>query len=140
LLERTRADAVGATPRAGWPLIDSFAHCVDKFTGGLRRHARCGELSPQSHPMCQEEQEEADHAMALWEHAMSEQRAAEDELHAARHRRHAPTLQALNWKLERLRYRADLLLASAVRARLELAPDEPASMRAEERPDGMRGG
>jgi hypothetical protein len=131
----------GATTgdRAAHP-IDSFAHCVDNFTQRGFAHVRCAGPPSQSRSMCLEEQEEANHAMALWEHAMGEQRAAEDELHAARRRRHAPTVQALNWKIDRLRYRADLLLASAVRAQLEVTPDAPPSVGAEERPDRVGGG
>jgi hypothetical protein len=66
--------------------------------------------------MWQDEQQEAEHAMTLWQDAMREQRVAEDQLETARRRRHAPTVQALSWTVDRLRYRADLLLASAVRA------------------------
>jgi hypothetical protein len=68
-----------------------------------------------------DEHHEAEHAMMLWQEAMGEQRVAEEELETARRRRHAPTLQALGWKVDRLRHRADLLLASAVRARLDAA-------------------
>jgi hypothetical protein len=82
-----------------------------------RRH-----MPAQSAAMCQEDQQEADHAMTLWHDAMSEQRIAEAELDAARRKRHVPTVQALSWKVDRLRYRADLLLASAVRALHDAAP------------------